>query len=87
MRGGSPIVLRSRGKTGVRAATVKTGSRAVGRASARIVGWTRVFCWLFASRSVTQKEVALGGQVCAVMPFDDECIAWQWFITAVRLDC
>jgi hypothetical protein len=82
------MVLRSRGKTGVRAATVKTGSRAVGSASARIVGWTRFFCWLFASRSVTQKEVASGGQVCAVMPVDDGCIAWQWVIAAaVRLDC
>jgi hypothetical protein len=57
------MVLRSRGKTGVRAATVKTGSRAVGRVSARVVGWSRVVCWLFANRSVTQKEVALGGQV------------------------
>jgi hypothetical protein len=81
------MVLRSRGKTGVRAATVKTGSRAVRRASAQIVCGTRVFCWLFASRSATQKEAALGGQVCAVMPFDDECTAWQWFIRAVRLDC
>jgi hypothetical protein len=82
------MVLRSRGKTGVRAATVKTGSRVVGRASAWIVGWTRIFCWLFASRSITQKELALGGQVCAVMPFDDGCIAWQWVIAAaVLLDC
>ena len=81
------MVLRSSGKTGVRAVTVNTESRVAGRASALIVGWTRVFCWLFASRSVTQKEVALGGQVCAAGLFDDWCIAWQWFITAVRLDC
>jgi hypothetical protein len=78
------MVLRSSGKTGVWAATVKMGSRVAGRASAWIVGGARFFCWLFASRSITQKEAALGGQVCVVMPFDDGCIAWQW-VMAVRL--
>jgi hypothetical protein len=63
MRGGSLTLLRSRGKAGVRAAIVKIGRSKVGGASAWIVGWSRVVCWSFASRSVTQKEVALGGQV------------------------
>jgi hypothetical protein len=40
---------------------------------------------LFASRSVTQKEVAAGGQVCAAGPFDDGCIAWQLVIAAAVL--
>ena len=71
MRGGSPMLLRSSGKTGVRAATVRTGSRVAGRASAWMVGWARVFCWLFARRSITQKEVAVDGQVCAAVPFGD----------------
>ena len=79
------MVLRWGGKAVVRGATVKTGSRVVERASALIDGWTRFFCWLFARRSITQKEVAPGGQVCAVMPFDDGCIAWQCVIAATVL--
>jgi hypothetical protein len=47
----------------VRAATVKMGSSVTGRTIAWIVGWVKVFCWLFAGRLVTQKEMALGGQV------------------------
>ncbi len=78
------MVLRWGGKAVVRGATVKTGSR-VGCASALIDGWTRVFCWLFASRSITQKDVAVEGQVCAVMPFEGGCIAWQWVIAAMVL--
>jgi hypothetical protein len=84
--GGSPMVLRSSGKTGVRAATVETGSRVAGRASAWMVGGARFFCRLFARRSITQREVALSGQVCVVMLLDDGCIAWQW-VMAVRLGC
>jgi hypothetical protein len=82
-RGGSPMVLRSGEKMGVRGVTVKIGSRA--GASAWIVGGAKIFCWLFATRSTTQEEVAVGGQVCAVMPFDDLCIAWQWVIAAAVL--
>jgi hypothetical protein len=78
------MVLRWGGKAVVRGATVKTGSR-VECASALIDGWSRVFCWLFASRSITQKEVAVGGQVCAVMPHEGGCIAWQWVIAATVL--
>jgi hypothetical protein len=80
------MVLRSSGKTGVRAATVETGSRVAGRASAWMVGGARFFCRLFARRSITQREVALSGQVCVVMLLDDGCIAWQW-VMAVRLGC
>jgi hypothetical protein len=68
MSGGSPMVLRRCGQTGVRAAAAKTGSR-VG-ATAWIVGGTRVLWWLFASRSITQKDVALAGQVWATGWFD-----------------
>jgi hypothetical protein len=57
------MLLRSSGKTGVRETTVRMGSRVRGRASASIVGWARVFCWLFARRSITQKDVAAGEQV------------------------
>ena len=56
------MVLRWGGKAVVRGETVKTGSR-VGCASALIDGWTRVFCWLFARRSITQREVAVEGQL------------------------
>ena len=79
------MVLRNWGKTRVRAATVKIGSSAVGGESAWIVGGVKVFCWLFARRSVTQEEVAAGGQVCAAGPFDDGCIAWQLVIAAAVL--
>jgi hypothetical protein len=86
IRGGSPMVLRNRGKTGVRAVMYKIGSRA--GASAWIVGGAEVFCWLSASRSVTQKDVALGGQVWAAGLFDGCCIAWQWVIAAsARFGC
>jgi hypothetical protein len=61
MSGGSPMLLRIRGGTGVPAATVRIGNRA--GASAWIVGGIKVFCWLSASKSVTQTEVAVGGQV------------------------
>jgi hypothetical protein len=66
----------------VRAATVKTGSGGAGGSSAWFIGWARIFCWLFASRSITQKEVAVAGQVCVVTPLDGWCIAWQWSIGA-----
>jgi hypothetical protein len=83
--GGSPTLLRNGGKEWVRAATFKIGSRAAGLASAWIVGGAKVFCWLFASRSIAHREVAEGGQVCAAGPFDDWCIAWQWVIAAAVL--
>jgi hypothetical protein len=67
---------------GARAATVKTGSGVGRSSSAWVIGWARIFCWLFARRSATQKEVAVVGQVCCVMPFDGWCIAWQWSIGA-----
>jgi len=71
------MVLRSCGKTRVRAAIVRLGSRLVGGVFALMVEWTWVFCWLLARRSVARKEVAVGGQVCAAKPFEDGCIAWQ----------
>jgi hypothetical protein len=74
-RGGSPLVLRRCGKTGVGVATPKVKSRIAAGALASIVGGVRVFCWLFASRSVTQKAEAPGWQFCVVMPFDDGGIA------------
>jgi hypothetical protein len=75
------MVLRSSGKTGVRAATFKIGSRAVRLASALIVGGAKVFCWLSASRSITQKEVAVAGQLWIAAPSSDGSIEGQWAIS------
>jgi beta-lactamase class D len=72
------MLLRSRGKAGVRAEMFKTGNSLKGGASAWIVGWVRVFCCVFARRSVTQKEAAVDGQVWAAVLFAGRCIAWQW---------
>jgi hypothetical protein len=63
MSGGSPMLFRSSGKVGVRAAMLRSGSTGAGRACACKVDWAQVFCWLFARRSITQKDVAVGGQV------------------------
>jgi hypothetical protein len=79
------MLLRSRGKTGVRAAMIVVGSRLNGRSSAWIVGWAKVFCWVFARRSITQKDVAVGGQVWAAAPFAGCDIAWQWGMAAAGL--
>ena len=57
------MVLRSRGTTRVRATAVAIGSRAMGTASAWIIGEAKVFCWLSASRSTTQKAVAVARQL------------------------
>jgi len=82
------MVLRWGGKAVVRAGRFRLGTRSVGRVFASMVGWSRFLCWLFARRSITQKEVALGGQVCAAGPLDDGCIAWQCVIAAaVPLAC
>jgi hypothetical protein len=75
------MVLRWCGKAGVRAATVRIGSRVAEGAFAWIVGGARVFCWLSASRSVKQKEAAAGAQVCAVMRLADGAIEWQLVIS------
>ena len=57
----------------------------MGRASAWMVGWFKVFSWLFAGRTITQMEAAVGGQVWAATPLDGCCIGWQWVIPAVRV--
>jgi hypothetical protein len=50
-----------------------------------MVGWVKVFSWLFAGRTITQMEAAVGGQVWAATPLDGCCIGWQWVIPAVRV--
>jgi hypothetical protein len=56
-----------RSKTGVRAGMFRIG---MGRASAWMIAGAKVFFGLFAGRSITQKDVAVGGQVWAATPSD-----------------
>jgi hypothetical protein len=80
--GGSPMLLRRSGVSGVNEARVKGKKRVAGRNSAYVErGFAAVLFWLFASRSVTQRVLVLDGQApTEVWLASGCCIEWQWVV-------
>lgn len=80
--GGSPMLLRRCGASGVNETRVKGKRRVAGRNSAYVErDFAAVLFWLFASRSVTQRFLVLDGQVpTAVRLAAGCCIEWQWAV-------